>query len=294
MWPLFWCLPHLLSPVSHRHDLTYYHRVRYWKALELRCRGLLLALGGFNWEGVGKMAWILPRGFASKSVHWSWGCYKSCKVATVIILVDSSGLIPSLFHWIEARQFGKLTSVHGVSLIGLRINLLPVMVQTPRLPQIQVKVYCSLLENFILAFKRWTLPLVVTKKARGSDCCWQTSHDCEKNLALDRSWYLGNRVQWWKESGSSVTFILSCGKILTTWNLPSVALSTIITTIHLNNFYIFLNLKLVFIKHWPPNYPSLLPLATTILLSVLENLTTLETSYKKNHKDLSFETVLFT
>lgn len=172
------------------------------------------------------MAWILPRGFASKSVHRSWGYYKSCKVATVIILVDSSGLIPSLYHWIAARQFGKLTSVQGVCLIGLRINLLPVMGQTPRLPKIQVKVYCSLLENFILAFKRWTLPLVVNKKTHGSDCCWQIPHDCEKSLGLDRSWSLGNRVQWWKESGSSVTFILSCGKILTTWNLSSVALST--------------------------------------------------------------------
>ena len=29
----------LLSPVSHRHDLSYCHRVRHWKALELRCRG---------------------------------------------------------------------------------------------------------------------------------------------------------------------------------------------------------------------------------------------------------------
>lgn len=87
-------------------------------------------------------------------------------MATVIILVDSSGLIPSLFHELQPRQFGKLTSVQGVSLIGLRINLLPVMVQTPRQPQIHIKVYCSLLENFILAFKRWTLPLVVNKKAR--------------------------------------------------------------------------------------------------------------------------------
>lgn len=58
-------------------------------------------LGG-SW----KMVWIFHRGFAPVSVYLRLSCYKSWEV--VVVLSDSSGLIPSFSHWIAARQGGKL------------------------------------------------------------------------------------------------------------------------------------------------------------------------------------------
>jgi len=78
-------------------------------------------------------------------------------------------------------------------------------------------------------------------------------------------------------SGSSYVNIL-------VWCLYSYH-CTSITTIHLQNFFIFSNLNSVPLNN-VSIYPSSYPLATTILFSVSMNLITLSTSYKWNHRVL--------